>query len=54
MQGDSGRDDGATYASGQPAPVAASAARDGRRRGCMGELEWPDDDAIAHVINGGE
>ena len=54
MQGDSDGLDGATNASWQPTPVAASAARDGWRRGYMGELEWPDDDAIAHVINGGE
>ena len=52
MQGDSGWADVATNASRKPAPVAPSAARDGRRRGCMGELEWPDDDAIAHVIHG--
>ena len=54
MQGDSCGSDGATDASRQPAPVAPSAARDGRRRGSMGEIDWPDDDAISHVINGGE
>ena len=54
MQGDSDRTNGATNASRQPAPVETSAARNGRWRGCMGELEWPDDDAISHVINGGE